>query len=46
MTQQQIEAEQSYLALYAQFLDEPDAGKRQELKLQMQEIEQVQGWIF
>lgn len=41
-----MNAEQKYLALYDQYLDESDATKRLELILQMQEIKRVNGWIL
>lgn len=38
-------AEQQYLQLYEQYLDEPDRSKRAELVAAMNEIESKHGWI-
>lgn len=45
MTSEQKEAEEKYLDLYDQYLDEPDAIKRHKLIVAMNEIEHANGWI-
>lgn len=45
MTAQQLEASNKYLDLYDQYLDEPDANKRAELVIAMNDIERENGWI-